>query len=201
MTGEKWPDGMTVTVDEVDDELEALLYSRAAWRLTAGRDVPSSLTIAPAAEGSRPRDDPRLVEAWDQAWKTRLVHAGDFDDFDVEREGADAYFAAWKQAQNRLPAPWRDRFFTERDDLAFDEWSTEVQTAIDSRVRSSIETALVTAWRTGLTHISLIPIAAAFAHKVGPRRLLVSAGTWADDERLGGALRAWPSAVPGRIRG
>lgn len=182
--GQEWPDEMTLTVEDGDRELLALLYSRAVWTLAAGRDVPAELVLEPAPRTAPPGDPAEVEREWDRAWATRLAHAGDFDGFDLTTNTLDDYLAAWRGAQDERPAAWEDRFIDGADRDAFESWTTAIDFAVDSSVRPEVQQDLVTAWRRGLTHVTLLPLTTPFARRLSKSRLLLSVGAWGDDDAL-----------------
>lgn len=190
-TGE-WPEGMTMTFEDNDFELFPLLYSRALWNLTTGLEIPKRLIVEPVRAIEALPSSPGLGDAWESAWDRRLAHLGDLEEFDIEREGLDAYFAAWQESQSRLPPPWQDEFAAWLQNSDYEEWSERVSTILDVRVRPEIQASLVGAWGRGLRNIHLLPLADPFVKPVSERRLVISAATWSSDSQLNEILGSWP---------
>ncbi len=185
-----WPDEMTISFDEADFELLALLYSRAAWRLAAAPDLPTSL-IVPVDEAESPdAQGSSMPLEWEAAWSRRLSHLGDFDDYDYGADDLDDYFARWQAIQATLPPAWRDGFSPLFDE-AYGDWLEDVRHEVRMRVRRRIQPSLVAAWRSGLAHFTVLPLVEPLAQRLTRGRAMVSIGGWNDDEFITAILEEW----------
>ncbi|MCU1526519.1 MAG: hypothetical protein JWP75_282 [Frondihabitans sp.] len=194
-TAAEWPPGTGIVFDDYDYELYPLLFSRSTWQLDVAVSLPSSLSVEPEVSRSPPPHTDELAELWGVAWRRRMAHLSDFDDFDVEQEGLEAYFAAWRTMQASLPPPWQDSTAEWFDDAAFATWSTAVSSAADTSVRPGIESAVINACEDGLRHVTLLPFDDQYAKRVSRRRLVVSGQTWNDDDALTRFLSRRPPAA------
>jgi hypothetical protein len=176
------------TLEERDPKAFALLFSRSAWALPVGAELPG-LDPEPHLVAKPPQDDHTMAE-WDRSWRSWLRHAGDLDDFDLESRGLNAYFSTWQRTQRQRPRPWADRFPDVFSSVEYASWDAQVVAAAPTDIGRDIERLVVEAWRRGLTHISLLPFKEDFAARIGRHRLAVSHRTWSSGA-VAEALADW----------
>jgi hypothetical protein len=179
----EWPEAMVIHFENDDFEFFPLLYSAAAWGLPVPAALQGELTVpVPPGAVPLPDDVASVIAEWLASWASRVAHAGDLDDFDVETRGVDAYFAAWQKAQAALPTPWSDRYPETFATDTYEAWRDAAAESALCPIREDIQPALVRAWERGLTHVTSLPLQGIFARPLGRHRLMTTPATWRSPE-------------------
>ncbi|ARC58398.1 hypothetical protein AS850_15030 [Frondihabitans sp. 762G35] len=144
----------------------------------------------PAAAVPVPDDLASVATEWLASWASREAHVGDFDDFDVEKLGVGAYFAAWQRAQSALPVAWSDRYPEIFATDTYEAWREAAANSALCAIRAEIQPALVHAWERGLTHITTLPLTGSLSRPLGRHRLMTTPATWNSSEILD-ILHSW----------
>lgn len=207
MPGNPWPHDMSITVDDRPHNLMELLWLREAYALRIhGDDLPPLLVDTPAAVQDPAVSAATLDEwgaAWPRIWRAALAHAGRDHDprlFDELRTTADGS-PERAELLHRIAGPsWRDEF----GDAAFDHgsyagWSEQgadadlaaMPTRLEDQPERRDLSALIPAWRAGLTKIVTIPCVAEFTRRVGVNALLMTSATREDSDSYRRALGAF----------
>ncbi|MFJ2542907.1 hypothetical protein [Microbacterium sp. NPDC087589] len=193
MPGNPWPHDMSITVDDRPHNLMELLWLREAYELQAdGDDVPPLLVDTPVAVqdpavGAGTRDE--WEGAWPRIWRAALAHAGlDHDPrlFDELHTTANGSAERAELLHRIAGTSWRDEF----GDTAFDHdsyatWSHQragahlatMPTRLEDQPERRDLSALIPAWRAGLTKIVTIPCVSDFTRRVGENALLTTTAT------------------------
>lgn len=204
--GNPWPHDMSITVEDRPHTLLELLWIREAYDLQPhGEDLPPLLSDAPAmvqdaAVSTETRDE--WEAAWPGIWHAAVAHAGQDSDprlFDELHHTADGS-AKRVDLLHRIVGPnWRDEF----GDSAFDDshraWSQRGMDAHMKAMRKQLEdqperrdlSALIPAWRAGLTKVVTIPCSGEFTRKVGENTLLTTGVTRESSESYRRALNTF----------
>jgi hypothetical protein len=209
--GNPWPHDMVLEIEDSPHALLDLLWLREACGLRpAGLDLPPLLVHPPTRRATRMPDDEhrRTWElAWPFVWDEVLDHAGRPRQADgltgiAELPPGSAERAARIRAF--IGPTWRDRFGDEVfDDDGYRDW---VAADADREVAHHLEydrspehvalVALVPAWEAGLLKVVTIPCTGSFTRVIGPRTLLVTAGTRDDPGAYSEALRRFIEDAP-----
>ncbi|GAB3264408.1 hypothetical protein [Arthrobacter pigmenti] len=198
---------MSITVEDHPSALLDLLWVREAYGLQPrGHDLPPALADSPA-----PVSDSTVPaatrSAWEEAWpricNAAVAHAGaETDPRQVEELERSALGSVERaEVLQRLMGPtWRDEFGASAfDNYSYDAWIRE---GMDRRLQKTARrfedhperrdlTALIPAWRAGLTRLVTIPCVGAFTQKISPHALLMTDATRENSDTYRRALNSF----------
>ncbi|MCS5718903.1 hypothetical protein N1027_12235 [Herbiconiux sp. CPCC 205763] len=207
--GNPWPHDMVLHIDTAPNALIELLFARELWRFEI-REVPS--LDAPPALGASSRLAPgrglgsgEMAALWRQDWerawslfdapnrgatgpdaKTARMLAT-LDDTELAHAVSGAPSEFWRRGIDVSALGDWERMLTEAE---------HVPTLESTPERRSLS-ALIAAWKTGLTHIVQLPYAGYFGERINERTLVVS-GTTRFDPALFSRALATPLGNVGR---
>lgn len=210
--GNPWPHGMSITVEDRPHALLELLWIREAHGLNPeGEDLPPLLSdTPPTVQDSAVSADAReeWVNAWPLIWHAAVAHVGEDRDprlFEELRATADGSTERADLLHRMIGPTWRDDFGDDAfDDVSHGDWFQKGMdahlAAMPTRLEDQPErrdlSALIPAWRAGLTKIVTIPCAGEFTRRIGENTLLVTAATRGSSDSYRRALSTFDRSTP-----
>lgn len=207
MPGNPWPHDMQITVEDRPNALLELLWIREAYELEpVGVDLPPTLSDTPAVvHDAVLTDETRLAweSAWSRVWAAVLAHAAKEHDPQLFAELHKTVPGSTERVEmlHAVVGPTgREEFGDEPFDTAsYREWSRRGVDAhrakrprqLDDHPERRDLTALIPAWKKGLTRIVTIPCRGSYTRKIGVNALLVTDETRDDSDAYRHALGAF----------
>ena len=202
--GNPWPHDMLITVEDSPHALVDLLWIREAWNLQpAANDLPPLLSDESVKTHARMELSVRTQtwqNAWSSIWEACVHHAGILHDeniFDQLRGTGDGSMERAELLKSLIGPSWRDEFGDEAFTDQYEVWNRTRAAAQPERFHIPLDeepervslTALIPAWRAGLSKIVSIPCQGSYTRVVGRHTLLMTDETRADPRRYSDALK------------
>ncbi|MDQ1564797.1 MAG: hypothetical protein QOI14_1748 [Actinomycetota bacterium] len=202
--GNPWPHDMVITIDD-PHELVDLLWIRETWNLRpVGEDLPPALSDKPVSEQAQIESFDQVAKwqgAWPSIWDACVKHQGLLRDegmFDRLHQTAGGSAERAELLRTLFGPSWREEFGAEAFTDQYDTWS-QARFESESRRRGSRSvdeepervslSALIAAWRGGLSKIVTIPCRGTYTRVIGRHVLLVTEETRKDPRRYSEALK------------